>query len=113
MPDTLDDTGGAASLPVRSATPALAVVWCADPSRIGEVIFVDDECVFGRGAAAPDDTRARGELVRQRPGILEPRPALELPSLSQSQLVLRRERSGIAIENVGKRALVDTQGDPI
>jgi two-component system nitrogen regulation response regulator GlnG/two-component system response regulator HydG len=90
---------------------ALVVVYCADdPSRLGEVLLLPPSrgrpFVFGRGDAPSGDV-VRARLVRQRPGQNTEMPPLEASDLSRSQLLLKSHPEGeIAIENVGKRALV-------
>jgi two-component system nitrogen regulation response regulator GlnG/two-component system response regulator HydG len=91
----------------------LVLVWSStDPKRVGEAIIPRQDgepSVFGRGAA--EGTELRAVLVRQRPGHDEPTAAVENPFLSRRHLVLRSEGGGVAIENLGKKALL-LDGEP-
>lgn len=110
--DTLDETGDGAR---RAATPmakALAVAWCVDASRVGEVLFVDETPhVFGRGDAEDGDGRPRARLVRQRPHETTAAAPLELPALSRAQLELRLQDGRVHVQNLGKRPLLDGAGE--
>ncbi len=90
---------------------ALVVVWCRDEAeRLGELLLPDPDAqpragwMFGRGR---EDSGVRLELVRQRPGQTERRPALALPQLSQDQLRIRVGEAGeLELDNVGRRTLL-------
>jgi two-component system nitrogen regulation response regulator GlnG/two-component system response regulator HydG len=118
LADTLDETGGVAR-PARDAPgPALVVAWCAEAGRVGEVVAIergpgDGPRVFGRGEPSLDDALPRATLVRQRPGVVEPRPPVELPALSRAQLEIARVPGGLSVANVGRRALLDGAGAPV
>jgi len=109
--ETTDDTDDTRR---RAAPPpciALAVVWCADPSRVGDVLLLDDEPrVFGRGEPAADDPLARVLLVRQRPYETRDAPPLELSALSRVQLELRPSGGALQVKNLGRRPLLDAEG---
>jgi two-component system nitrogen regulation response regulator GlnG/two-component system response regulator HydG len=94
------------------ALEAMVVMWSAEePSRVGEVVLFPPagerrSFVFGRGEGN-DGRHERARLVRQRPGKSVEMPPLESNHLSRSQLVARSHPDGgIALQNVGKRALV-------
>ena len=111
--DTRDETSGRQTNEVAKLIQGLAVVWSADPTRIGEVLLLDETPrVFGRGGPEGSDGRARAALLRQRPSDNQPRQEIELPSMSRAQLELRVERGAVRVENLGKRALLDAEGRP-
>jgi two-component system nitrogen regulation response regulator GlnG/two-component system response regulator HydG len=91
---------------------ALVVVWCeSEPWRVGEVIVMPPSgdgrgLVLGRGDGG-GGSKERAKLARQRPGESVETAPLEAGHISREQLVLKNHPDGgIAIENVGKRALV-------
>jgi two-component system nitrogen regulation response regulator GlnG/two-component system response regulator HydG len=90
----------------EAAVAMLVLAWSStEPARIGEVIIPTDRpAAFGRGDGEPGETRA--VLVRQRPGHDQPTPALDNPFLSRRHLLLRATGAGIAVENLGKKALL-------
>ncbi len=87
--------------------PALVVIWSGpDPSRLGEVLLVPQRpAIFGRGAGSVEDGE-RVLLVRQRPGVTLPAPALENPWLSRKQLSLAPAGDGVRVENLGRTPLL-------
>ncbi|MBV8756986.1 MAG: sigma-54-dependent Fis family transcriptional regulator [Deltaproteobacteria bacterium] len=97
----------------ESDVAALVLVWSAtDPARVGELLAPrgdGEPAVFGRGAAEGSEPRA--ELIRQRPGRDEPTEPLDNPFLSRRHLVIAAEAGGVAIENLGKKALLH-DGEP-
>jgi DNA-binding NtrC family response regulator len=109
---TLDTASeGAARREAPPVVLALAVAWAEDePGRAGEVVLFPASgrrrsFVLGRGDGPVGD-HERARLVRQRPGETLDTPPLASPHLSRAQLVARgHPDGGLAIENVGKRAL--------
>jgi len=109
--DTTDETQDARPGGAAKAGMALAVAWCADPSRVGEVLLLDDETrVFGRGEPAGDDPHPRVLLARQRPYDTKDAPPIALSGLSRVQLELRPAGAELWIKNLGKRPLLDGEG---
>ncbi len=95
------------------------VLWNTDePGTIGAFLPIvagatASTQVLGRGAARPSDEHARLVAVRQRPQRNEPLPPFESPSLSRTQLLIRRvapER--LELVNVGRRRLF-VNGKPV
>ena len=108
--ETIDETQDREGPSGDDARPVLVVAWCADVRRVGEVIPVAARAhVLGRGAEG-DDARPRSALLRQRPGLNEPRPPLELPALSRTQLVVQAAGDVVRVENVGRRPLIGDDG---
>ncbi len=111
--ETVDDaptSRDAADLGLRLA---LAVVWCVDTSRIGEVVFpTDAPQILGRGEAEHGEHEERAVLRRQRPGATEARPPLSLAALSRRQLSLTVSHDGdrISVGNLGRRKLLSPRG---
>ena len=118
MPTTIPDTEPASAprLHVRAPSEAFAVVSCApDPSRLGEVLSVPPRgtFLFGRGGDLEQDAYPRLSLARVRPGRVERRPPLEIPTLSRQALIVRRLAGGaIELENHG-RAHLRVNGLPV
>jgi two-component system nitrogen regulation response regulator GlnG/two-component system response regulator HydG len=108
--------GGARSVraPGESAASALALVLvacAAAPSRVGEVILIDDSWepeelrVFGRGDARDDDDAPRALLGRQRPGSLTRGASLDDGFVSRKQLAIGPHRDGVRVENLGRLSM--------
>src|SRR5262245_23588499 len=109
--ETLDDTTGASRRHPLPERLALVCVWSADDAHVGDVLGPlphGQEVVFGRGE--DDGREARVSFVRQRPGANQRTETLANPYLSRSQLKLRNDGATISVENLGKRALYDTDG---
>lgn len=107
MADTTDDVPAEERKAEDATRLALAVIWCADRSRVGEVILLEDEeCFFGRGGAGDDAPGARAVMVRQRPGRNEARDPLAISSLSRVQLGLSLVDGGVRVRNLGRRELL-------
>jgi two-component system nitrogen regulation response regulator GlnG/two-component system response regulator HydG len=89
----------------------LTLAWSAhEPHRIGEIAVLPAlgaSAVLGRGADEP----AMLPFFRQRPGKLEPTPALASPGLSRRQLVFSSAEDGCHIECVGRRVM-EIDGHP-
>jgi two-component system nitrogen regulation response regulator GlnG/two-component system response regulator HydG len=110
---TLDTSApGGSSDAATALHDALVLVWSADEtSRVGEVVLFPPASerrsfVFGRGGER-DGKHERACLVRQRPGETVEAPPLESHHLSRSQILVRSDpEGGLALQNVGKRALV-------
>jgi DNA-binding NtrC family response regulator len=86
----------------------LVIVWsAAEPSRVGELAFVEtagSKLILGRGGSAPDDRAERVRFFRQRPGSLLPTAPLTGAGISRRQCELRSAGSGISFSNVGRCA---------
>jgi hypothetical protein len=95
-------------LPAETCTVALAVLWSRDePQQVGEVALFAQQgraVLFGRGPGAPGEERA--ELVRQRPGLNEPRPPVGAREVSRRQLCVYTQAGRIEVERVGSRGLL-------
>ncbi len=103
--DTTDETNDARPGGAAKAGMALAVAWCADPSRVGEVLLLDDETrVFGRGEPAGDDPHPRVLLARQRPYDTKDAPPIALSGLSRVQLEIRPAGADIDSVTAGSGA---------
>jgi two-component system nitrogen regulation response regulator GlnG/two-component system response regulator HydG len=93
--------GGAA----REPAVALVIAWSqAEPGRIGEIAFPDEdaELLLGRGAARPDDALPRLRFHRQRPSALEPTEPLQGNGISRHQLRLRASSGELRVERIGR-----------
>lgn len=89
-------------------SPGLVVVWYPNGrDHIGAWLPVGDGTwILGRGAARGDDLHPRLPLIKQRPGVNLPLPALEAPPLSRVQLLCRAtSKTTLLVENVGRCAL--------
>jgi transcriptional regulator with AAA-type ATPase domain len=108
---TLDGTSShVGESPDTPTRPALVLLWSAtEPARVGEVLLIPEgTSEFGRGDEG-ESAAERVSLVRQRPGANEKTAALESPFLSRTQLrfeVKGLKKEELAIENVGKRAML-------
>lgn len=95
--------------PERRRVPALALLWARDEAeRVGEVLLLERgvRVLLGR-SDGPAAGVLRGELVRQRPGRVEPTGPLRSARVSRDQLVLRADADGeIRVENVGRCPLL-------
>lgn len=102
--------GGEASVEVAWG---LTVVWCEDPSHVGEALVVPPgrrtAVSFGRET---EDDGTTALLVRQRPGRNVLASPLDNPRLSRRQLQLVGDASGLRVANVGKRPVL-VNGRPI
>ncbi|MFO0640396.1 MAG: sigma 54-interacting transcriptional regulator [Polyangiaceae bacterium] len=115
--DTLDtrdeDEGRGTELELR---PALIVLHAAEARLVGAALLFarrGEAKVLGRGERDPDDRHPRALPVFQRPGKNEPAGAFADPYLSREQLVVTATSSGVRVENVGKRDLLDARGNVV
>jgi transcriptional regulator with AAA-type ATPase domain len=87
--------------------PALVIVWASDePARIGEVAVFPElglKMILGRG---DDGGPRRTRFLRQRPRVLEPRPAIASSGISREQLLVLRRTDGLYVERRGLPALL-------
>jgi transcriptional regulator of acetoin/glycerol metabolism len=86
--------------------PHLVLCWSREePHRLGETAAIAEACMLGRGAAPGSSGLPRAVLTRVRPGIADPRPALETRRLSRDQLRCTPKGTEIEVQNVGRLAL--------
>ena len=98
----------------RAAEPeslVLLVLWSArETARAGELLVLPpalkSPCIFGRGGADEEDRYERIFLTQQRPGASASAPFLGDPFLSRAHWKLTRDGDALAIENLGRRALL-------
>ena len=87
----------------------LVVVWASeDPDRLGEVLFPEDESIFGRGpleGEGNEENEKRIGLIRQEPQKNLRGATLESPFLSRRALKLSESGDAIEIEALGKKSL--------
>lgn len=94
---------------------ALTVAWSlSEPERVGELVLFDDALprVVGRGGARSDDQVERANFVRLRPPEPERRPPLAGTSVSRRHVLLTPDADGLAVERLGKGAVV-LDGEPV
>jgi two-component system response regulator HydG len=105
---------GITTLPVTSDTAegdrervghvsVLVLAWSAEePLRVGEIAMLPEGGVhvFGRGDGDAGETRVR--FFRQRPGSLEPGPAIAGAGLSRRQLSVIARDGNLEIECIGQ-----------
>lgn len=112
--DTRDDgEGRGTEVELR---PALIVLHAAEARLVGAALLFarrGEAKVIGRGERDPDDRHPRALPVFQRPGKNEPAGAFADPYLSREQLVVTATSSGVRVENVGKRDLLDARGNVV
>ena len=83
----------------------LAIAWSAEqPWRVGEVALPPplQIGVLGRGEGEGSGSEARIRIVRQRPGAVEPAPALAGAGLSRRQLLVTAANGEATIERIGR-----------
>src|ERR1043165_5657756 len=84
----------------------LVVVWASeDPDRLGEVLFPEDESVFGRGPVEDEGDEKRVGLMRQEPQKTVRAATLESPFLARRALKLSESGDAIEVEALGKKSL--------
>jgi two-component system response regulator HydG len=108
--ETISIAGATFSVEDRTPAESLALViaWCADePARLGEV------ALFGQRGAAQTLGRGEGEdgeprvrFFRQRPSRLSPTEPLSGLPLSRRQLTVKPSGASLAVERVGRCALL-------
>ncbi|MCK6546185.1 sigma 54-interacting transcriptional regulator [Myxococcota bacterium] len=85
---------------------ALAIIWSREePHRIGEVAFVEEERILGRGGDTQGEAAPKVRFMRQRPGSAVLGPPIESVKISRVQLRLRPEAGGVRVESVGRSRL--------
>jgi len=116
--ETLPETDDGRSRPGRELrlekSPYLGfiVLWNSDePLTIGAflpvAVGIPDTQILGRGDPRTDDEGIRLCAWLQRPGGNEPLPALQSPTLSRVQLLVRgKSANRIELTNVGRRRLL-------
>lgn len=117
---TSDDTsisGASAGGPPDAL--ALVVAWSpAEPGRLGEVCIIPPArpgtaFLLGRGAPGAADPHPRLDFVRNRAGIVEPRPPLRSPKISRVQLSAEPHGvESLVVRNVGRCPLLHN-GAPV
>lgn len=111
--ETVDDPPSRQDTSEVGVTLALAVIHCADPSRVGEMLRFPGDCaIFGREEGGSQTTVPRAFFARERPGESLLRPPLELPALSRDQARISRDPNGFVITNVGRRGMIGPNGTP-
>lgn len=93
-------------------TLGLAILWSAEPGRVGEILFVTSRSVLGRGREVEQDAK-RLTPVRQRPGENEPRAPFARSTLSREQLLVEPLDDGLTLRRIGRRALLDARGNAV
>ena len=109
MPDPLTISIDALPLAERPQveSPALVIAWCeSEPERVGEVAMFTERGAAQTLGRGDGEGEARVRFHRQRPNRLSPtEPLLGLP-LSRKQLTVKANGDKLAIERVGRCALV-------
>jgi len=84
------------------------IAWSREePHRVGEVALLPagrnaPQVLLGRGEDKNDDPAVRLVWIRQRPGRNTSMPPLKGSGISRKQLLLRIEKGGVRVENIGR-----------
>jgi two-component system nitrogen regulation response regulator GlnG/two-component system response regulator HydG len=84
---------------------ALVIAWAPTAERVGEVTLIPcdrNDRLLGRGPAQADDPYERLSFARQRPGVTNLTPPLDIARISRRQLRVRARAGALEVERIGR-----------